>query len=325
MRIKSVFLISLRACVAFGILYYLFSKIPLSIVMSSLSTAKLNYLVMAYIITLVMHLIAGYRLKFFTKNQGLQFSVFQAIEINMSAVFYGLFLPGGNLAGGAIRFYKLSGHGKNMAEALAALTLDRVIATLALCLIGILFWLINLPSESGYIVLSMTILLSGLALLNIFLFTERFQISSGITGKILAWIGRLFVLVRLKKLIETFSRFKSLTLKSLFFILALSLTSQLLGVLVFYQLALSLGMDVSFVAIAWIRCAVVLITMVPITIAGLGLREGSLIFLLRPYGIPDDQAFALSILVFGITVLLIGILGGMIECIKLFVRIKNQI
>jgi len=279
---------------------------------------------MASIITLVMHLIAGYRLKFFTKNQGLPISLFQAIEINMSAVFYGIFLPGGNLTGGAIRFYKLSGRGKNMNEALAALALDRVIATLALCIVGILFWLIHIPSESGYIVLSMTFLLVGLALLNIFLFTETIHISKGIIGEIISLIERLLVLFRLKKLIETFHRFKGLTLKSIFFILTLSIVSQLLGVLVFYQLALSLGMDISFVAMGWVRCAVVLITMVPITIAGLGVREGALIFLLRPYGVQDDQAIALSILVFAVTVLMIGLLGGLIEGIKLFLPINRQ-
>ncbi len=324
MGIKNVFFISLRVCVAFGILYYLFSRIPLSIVISSLTSSKFNYLVMASIITLVMHLIAGYRLKFFTKNQGLPISLFQAIEINMSAVFYGIFLPGGNLSGGAIRFYKLSGRGKNMNEALAALALDRVIATLALCIVGMLFWLIHMPSESGYIVLSMTFLLVGLALLNIFLFTETIHISKGIIGKIISLIERLLVLFRLKKLIETFHRFKGLTLKSIFFILTLSIVSQLLGVLVFYQLALSLGMDISFVAMGWVRCAVVLITMVPITIAGLGVREGALIFLLRPYGVQDDQAVALSILVFAVTVLMIGLLGGLIEGIKLFLPINRQ-
>ncbi|MGH7799265.1 MAG: hypothetical protein ACREOW_01375 [Thermodesulfobacteriota bacterium] len=51
---------------------------------------------------------------------------------------------------------------------------------------------------------------------------------------------------------------------------------------VYYILASSLDIDISFIAIGWIRGTVVMVTMIPIFLSGLGVREGSLILLLSP-------------------------------------------
>jgi glycosyltransferase 2 family protein len=56
-----------------------------------------------------------------------------------------------------------------------------------------------------------------------------------------------------------------------------------------------------------------LITMIPISISGLGVREGSLILLLKPYGIGNDDAVAFSFFIFTITVVMIGVIGGLFE------------
>jgi hypothetical protein len=63
--------------------------------------------------------------------------------------------------------------------------------------------------------------------------------------------------------------------------------------------------------------------MIPISISGLGVREGALLFLLKPYGVWGEEALALSLIIFGITVLLIGAIGGLLEGRKLLFPSSN--
>jgi len=81
--------------------------------------------------------------------------------------------------------------------------------------------------------------------------------------------------------------------------LGLSLSMHLLGVLSFYAFALSVGVDVSFIIIGWVRSFIHIVTMLPISFSGLGVREGTLIVLLQGYGVSASDAVGLSFLLFG--------------------------
>ncbi len=314
MNIKKVFFIVLRLSIAFGILYYLLRKIPLSEVIASLSSAKVNYVIAAFLLSIFLQLILVHRLKFLTDKQGMSLSIFQLLEINLAVVFYRLFLPGGNLMGGAIRFYKLSRLKNKRAEALATVIFDRIAATIAVCAIGILFWIVDFPSNSGYTGPSMIVSLGVLLILYILLFGRRTPL---FLSKYFKLVNPSFIPQKFHKLLLSLNQYQNLSLSSLAFIFTISITAQLLGILIYYLLAISLGINISFITIGWIRSAVVIITMVPISISGLGVREGMLLFLLKPYGILEEEALALSFLVFGATLLLIGAIGGLLEGRKL--------
>jgi uncharacterized protein (TIRG00374 family) len=96
----------------------------------------------------------------------------------------------------------------------------------------------------------------------------------------------------------------------------LSFTAQLLGVFCYYLLAASLNLNLSLISVGWLRSAVILTTMIPISISGIGLREGAMMILLQYYGLTGDQAIAYSLLVFTTTVLAAGLLGGLFEAVR---------
>lgn len=305
-----VVLIAIRFLIAFAILYFLFSRIPLPNVISTLASTKLNYLIFASILTILSYIIAAVRLKCFTSMQGLSLTTLQVFEINLATAFYGLILPGGNFTGGAIRFYKLSANDKKIAGAFVSLAMDRITATIALCIVGIAFWLVHAPSDSEFIIISMAAILFVLIFSTVIVVIGR---RTPLVSRIVDLNKVSFIASYLRKFFDTTDRFRNYSTPSIVAILGISVVSQILGVIVYYILALSLHIEISFFAMGWIRCAVVLITMIPISISGLGVREGSLILLLKPYGIQDDESLALSFLVFTITVFLIGFIGGILE------------
>jgi uncharacterized membrane protein YbhN (UPF0104 family) len=96
-------------------------------------------------------------------------------------------------------------------------------------------------------------------------------------------------------------------------IIAISILSQLPGILAFVALGEGLGLSVPMLSMAWIRSVVVVLSLLPISIGGVGIREGVLVMTLHGFGVPAHQAFALSILVFATTILAPGLVGGVLE------------
>ena len=95
--------------------------------------------------------------------------------------------------------------------------------------------------------------------------------------------------------------------------IVISLLAHLIGTAGYWLLALSLGMELSLMAIGWIRAGMMLATLLPVSISGLGVREAASLVLLSYYNVPADAAIAYSLIVFMTSILFIGLLGGLAE------------
>ena len=300
----------LRFVVAIGIIVFLITKISIPDVINSLFSAKIHYVIPAIILNLISWYLASYMLKFLSEMQGFAISTYRALKITLSTLFYGLFLPGGNLTTGTIKFYMLSWKDKKLSEGLVVVALDRVFATMALCVVGIFFWMISIPEDSSLLVLSMIFILLALTVFCLLIFFDR---DHRVIKWLLSLVNKVYASPKLNRFVESLSGLGRIPLRSLIFMVGISLASHLINVFVFFLLLKSMDLGVSLVSIGWIRSLVVLVTMIPISISGMGLREGSFIILLGAYGISEDSAFAYSIIVFAVTRVLPGLLGGLFE------------
>ena len=120
-------------------------------------------------------------------------------------------------------------------------------------------------------------------------------------------------LLRFSNALGSVARLSPAALTSIF---GISILAQVPGILVFAALGQGLGLPVPLVSMGWIRSVVVLLTVLPISIGGLGVREGALVFTLHAFGVPAHDALALSILVFATTILAPGLAGGMVEAVQ---------
>jgi uncharacterized membrane protein YbhN (UPF0104 family) len=100
--------------------------------------------------------------------------------------------------------------------------------------------------------------------------------------------------------------------KGAYYILFLSLIYgmlfQLLNTLMVYILAISLGISISMADLLWINCFVGFILIIPVTVMGIGVREGALIYFLALVGVTNTRALSLSLL--SLILLFFGILAG---------------
>lgn len=316
---KKLFFI-IRLLVAISILYFIYSNFPLSDVIKVLSGANIGIVALSATLPFISYMTASYRLWQLVLNQGVKMTFFKIFEINLATIFYGLFLPGGNMAGGAVRVYKISGQDRRVAETLASITFDRVLATLALIIVGILFWIINKPSNSSFLV---SVMISGVVVIVILQIAVWSRYISALNNSI--YINKKsFIPSKIKRLLRTVSNYRELSVHRYLILLAISIGSQFIGILSYYLLAKSIGIDVSFAAMGWVRSAVILVTMIPVSISGFGLREGALLYLLHSYGVAADKTLAFSLLVYFITIFTIGVIGGLIEGVRVFIFKDNE-
>ena len=97
-----------------------------------------------------------------------------------------------------------------------------------------------------------------------------------------------------------------------FVVSVLSLLLQVTNVLTLYVLAQGMRINISLIECVILMPTVLLISTLPISIAGWGVREGAMITALSFLGIPAHQSLALSVC-FGLGLLLVSLPGGVVS------------
>lgn len=313
-RARGVAFAVLRVAVAVLVSAYIVTRIDLSGVWASIRGTSLVAAAAAFVVWMIGWVIVSYRLALLMRAQGVPMSTFEAFEINLTTLFYGLFLPGGNLTGIAVRFYRLSRAGGRYAAGLLAMAADRVAATAAIAVVGLLCWALD-PSDKPEAALAVLGISAAIVLATIAPFAASRQLRR-LAGALqtygLAWLD-----AGLRRVGRAFDAIARLPRRSIVLILALSCLAQLPGIAAFVILAHALELPLPFVTLGWIRSVVLIATALPISVSGLGVREGLLLLLLRPYGIADHDALAFSLLVFAITIVAAGLVGGVLEAGRL--------
>jgi uncharacterized membrane protein YbhN (UPF0104 family) len=122
----------------------------------------------------------------------------------------------------------------------------------------------------------------------------------------------------LRKQLSAIGRFRQLPRRSILAVSIISCLEHLTGIFLILFLAHAVSAELTFVQIGWLRSAVVLVQLLPVSFSGLGVREGAIVLLLQPYGIEGALAVSLSLLLFGKN-LFIGAIGGFLEVQSLIV------
>ncbi|HWN06821.1 MAG TPA: hypothetical protein VNO53_06625, partial [Steroidobacteraceae bacterium] len=79
-----------------------------------------------------------------------------------------------------------------------------------------------------------------------------------------------------------------------------------------YAFATACGIQLSFANIGWMHAVVAVLVLLPISFAGLGVREGTLVLLGARYGVAAPLALSWSLLLFA-GMLFVAAIGACIE------------
>jgi hypothetical protein len=91
-----------------------------------------------------------------------------------------------------------------------------------------------------------------------------------------------------------------------------------------YLFCLALSIPIGYIQLLWVVAAVSLLQSLPISIAGVGVREGAYVYLLGLQGIAEPTALALSLMIFG-TQIIFALAGGLLQLQELLETRRKSI
>jgi uncharacterized protein (TIRG00374 family) len=311
--LKWFILLAIKVSISGSLLFYILLITPLSQIFETLARATPSFVLFAFALFGLERYIMAFQLKRIADSLGLGLSTAQVFRINFITSFYELFLPG-SVVTGAIRWYKLSQLSKMKIPTLAAIGINRLVHLVVIILIGVACWMIGTKPKDTVLtgILFFFLLVAFLIVYSLFM-NDRFF---GYVLNRVEWATKLFIPVSLQnpilKLTNALNKFHDLSFMAKLEIFGLQLCAGLLAILGWFLLAQALMLPVSPITLAWIRSLITMLVVLPIHVAGLGIREGSLMVLLPMFGVTLDEALALSFLLFFMRICW-GIIGGIFE------------
>lgn len=301
----------------------IFMTVPVSEVGASLAKAAWLPVAVGMMLIIPKLVTAGLRMQDIAQAQDLGLRLRDLIAINLVTSFYSLFLPG-LLAAGAMRWYKLAQSAGKPAAALAVIGFSRLIEIEVTLAIGLGFWLADPLSRSLY---AWPALIMVAALVSCLIVHIKGPAIAGRLDTRLARTGDQRQDNRVRAagsaVIGALARFRSLPITVQLRVIGYSGLTHLFGIATMVLFAQGLGIDASIESLGWVRSLMVVLLLLPISWAGVGVRELSLALLLLPYGVGTGEAVALGMLL-SARAILEGAIGAVIETTGSFARIRSS-
>ncbi len=284
-----------------GIVIFALLLIQLDLAQLALAFSKINlqYFFLSLLLILPLIIVQAYRWHCLKERQGIRQPLKDSILIYGIGTTIGTLTPA--RLGDFIMVKYLKDEGHSTSKSMVTVVLSRLFDLFFLLLAGYLglFFFTNFFQRQ--IVIGFLIIISTGAI--IFTFVKSGLYRSAANCLLKSLILKKYAFQWRIKIKEFFQNFKSYSLKDYFYLSAITLFSWFFYYLIVYCLALSAGLPslpliyfISSIAIA------TLISVLPISILGLGTREATLIFLFSFFNIPAETTLVFSLLIFTISI-----------------------
>ena len=276
------------------------------------------YLYALLLMIIIIPLLVSLRWKILVQSEK-NISFIDIIKLSYTGLFFSLILPG-SVGGDAIKgalFYKKT---RNSALATSSIILDRTIGLIGLTILSAIASAIYYKMTED---MSFS-LESGGFLIILVLFLVFFSLSY-IQKKFLSVLSWL----KLKKLRDfTEKNFDYISWlkdhpKILLSTLGISFVTQSICIYACFLVGNSLGFHISIGYYFLFVPIISLISSLPISISGIGVRESSFVYFFLKIGIPQVDSMSLSIIFFSLGIIS-GLIGGIIYLVSSFEPAGNE-
>ena len=261
-------------------------------------------LISAILLLLGQSLIGGFRWRSIGQAIDCPLGIVKAIRIFYIGTFFNQVLPGGT-GGDAVRIYLFFKGGATLRGSINSVMLERLVVLAALILIVALTQSFYLPKLNNnfsqwisWFPIGMCVFLSF-----IIIFIMLFDQLPDTFSRWRFFRGLGYMAKDTRKLFLNYKNILPSALWGFFTHINLSLSV--------FCLAVGLGVNIDFFTCLVLMPPVFLITTIPLSIGGWGVRENAMIIALGLVGVSSESSLALSIL-FGLAILIISMPGGLV-------------
>jgi hypothetical protein len=322
MRGKRVAKFLLKIILSLGILGYLFSHVPLLSFWDAFSNAKHNYIILAFVLYIIGQTLCAYKWELLAKTLGFRRGFKRFLAYYFIGMFFNLFFLG-SIGGDVGKAYLLAGKEDSRMRAGYSILGDRFTGGMALVTIGIIA-LISSPTIHvlpllfkliQWVGVNTKVFYAGKQVISLWLRIGLMGACMVVWALLLAfplflplfpWLTRWAAKIKLGDFAIYWSHPGRMSL-----VLAISFCFQIINILVYALLGMALGLEVPLGDYFVIVPLVDLVSILPISISGIGVREGSYVGLLYLLGVETSKGLAFGIVGF-LVIMAASLLGGII-------------
>ena len=288
----------LKVGLSLTLLAILLSQVGWQQTLETLRKARWPHLAAAFVLYLVGIVVRAYRWRILLSALRMDIPLAKLTNLYFVGTFFNNILPTG-IGGDVVRVYELSKQSKRPIESVGTVLLDRATGLLVLFLIALLALPFSCqliaPNVAAAILLLCLGSWAGLGLVLRRDWLER-------------W-GLLRIMAKTKKLRELYESVYACGPRAIGGALAISLVFNVLLIAVNGIIALSLGVEIPLWYFLLFVPLISFLLVLPISLSGLGVREGGYVYLFAQAGVSAPLALAMSLLFYALNVAT-GLIGG---------------
>ena len=302
--VKKILFLLLRALVTLLAFWIIFRKVDFSTFQQTILQAKLNWLLMSlalFILTQLGCIIRWHLLA--PKHPRLTFPFLA--NSYLVGMFFSAFLPT-TVGGDVMRSYDLIKATGQWREPLASVLMDRLVGITGLMILALIAWISFAPVRQDHVMNLGILWLCGIVAAALCVLASRRLLNA--TLKPFGKIGLGQLQSHAKQFQETLLAYLRRP-NILMGAMGLALANQLLGVLSTVASMKALNLEIPVLYLFIIIPIVSMVSQLPISLNGWGIREGTTVFLFHQVGIEPSMGLSLA-LIGAMMQLLPGIIGG---------------
>lgn len=328
----------LKTCVTLALLYVILRAIHPREIIARILEASTGWLVAAFLLSLVSPVLTAMKWHLLLRRAGVRAGVLPLLSITLTTGFIGTFLPS-NLGVDALRMYALHRKKINVAANASSLLCDRLMGVMALVAFALAAFL---PAWHTLADRSVLIQVAGLSLFIITAIVAFLNHACFEWGKALMdrAVNRLFPADSRFKMFRSINHLNMRTVRVLSEIHTtlhrqlshprtmvpvglLTLLVQFLRIVQIHWLFLAIGTHIPWSQELMFVPIILLVSLLPISIFGLGIKEGAFVYLFSQVGVDPAVALAVSFYTYILQIMII-IPGSVIFLYERFQAKREQ-
>ncbi len=286
---------------------YVFRKIDFHQFSATIRNARLDILLFSFLVLWMAHYVCIYRWRILMRPLMPVLTLPQLFGIYCIGLFFNLTFPT-VIGGDVVKMYYAGRPSKSYAQSFAATFLDRDAGMFAMMIIAccaILAYPVMVPGIPVSLIVWSAF--AAFILGNIGIFSPYFhRLLTGLLRR-LHLSGIAMKVDTISNAFQIMGKHKSVLIGSM----AISFLNQLLVIASTWIMAFGLGIHVSFSSVLIFVPVITLISMIPISLNGMGLRETAFLSLFGAIGVLPASCIALGVLT-SITLVLTSLPGGIV-------------
>jgi glycosyltransferase 2 family protein len=304
---RGTLLIMLKILFSVGLMAFLFARIPFSSVAEALSHASLPWLAAAFLVLVASNVLGSWQWDQLLEAVGIQIPFWKVCAYYHVGLFFNNFLPA-NIGGDLARIADASRYDTTPATALSTVLMDRVVGTLALATLALVT---TFPAIDRFHLRLAYLALVGFFALSVSLLWVVFhpKLLPTLEG-LLGHIGLGGFKPHLDDLAARLADFRDQR-GLMARVLGMALVVQVARIAVHVLVARALGLHVPIAYFFLFVPLLAVIVSLPISLNGIGLREGAGVLLFGLVGVGRAPAFALQFTTYLVAVS-VSLIGGLV-------------